>query len=113
MLSWSGSMTGMRIWFRRRRSCRGSKGRHLWLALSPSILLAMKSIGTERFVDEAVEFLSARVAEEARKESAPLTDIELKQLSFTEETATPGEIAAAGEFDETHDTNKFEGTVAR
>jgi hypothetical protein len=64
-------------------------------------------------VNEAVEFLSSRAAEEARKDSVSLTDIELKQLSFTEETATAEEIAGARAFDEANDTDKFEAKIAR
>jgi hypothetical protein len=72
----------------------------------------MKSAETET-VAEAVGFLSSRVVEEARKDSIPLTDIELKQLSFTEETATALEVAAAREFDETNDTDEFEAKITR
>jgi hypothetical protein len=64
----------------------------------------MKSVGTEASVAEAVGFLSSRVAEESRKDPVPLTDIELKQLSFTEETATPEQIAGAQAFDGANDT---------
>jgi hypothetical protein len=72
----------------------------------------MKSAETET-VAEAVGFLSSRVVEEARKDSIPLTDIELKQLSFTKETATAEEVAGAREFDETNDTDEFEAKITR
>jgi hypothetical protein len=71
----------------------------------------MKNAETET-VAGAVGFLSSRVVEEARKDSIPLTDAELKQLSFTEETATAEEVAGAREFDETNDTDEFEAKVA-
>jgi hypothetical protein len=64
-------------------------------------------------VIEAVEFLSSRAAEEACKDSVSLTDIELKQLSFTEETATPEETAGARVFDDANDTDKFEAKITR
>ena len=73
----------------------------------------MNGVGTETSVAEAVGFLSSRVAEESRKDPVPLTDIELKQLSFTEETATPEEIAGAQAFDEANDTDKFEARITR
>src|SRR5580692_621241 len=73
----------------------------------------MKSAEAETSVTKAVEFLSSRVAEEARKDSVPLTDIELKQLSFTEESASAEEIAGARAFDEANDTNEFEARITR
>jgi hypothetical protein len=73
----------------------------------------MKSTEVEKSVAEAIGFLSSRVAEEARKDSVPLTDIELKQLSFTEETATAEEIAGARAFDESNDTDEFEAKITR
>jgi len=72
----------------------------------------MKSAEAETSVAGAVGFLSSRVAEEARKDSVPLTDIELKQLSFTEKTATAEEIAGARAFDEANDTDEFEARIA-
>ena len=71
----------------------------------------MKKVDAETSVAEAVGFLSSRVAEEARKESVPLTNIELKQLSFTEETANAEEIAAARAFDAANDIDEFEAKV--
>jgi hypothetical protein len=50
-------------------------------------------------------------AEEARKDLVPLTDVELKQLLFTEETATAEEVAGARAFDEANDTDKFEAKL--
>jgi len=73
----------------------------------------MKSGEPEPRVTEAIGFLCSRVAEEARKDSVPLTDIELKQLSFTEETATAKEIAEARAFDEANDTDEFEKKITK
>jgi hypothetical protein len=73
----------------------------------------MKNAEAETSVAGAVGFLSSRVAQEARKDSVPLTDIELKQLSFTEETATAEEIAGARAFDEANDTDEFEAKITR
>jgi hypothetical protein len=73
----------------------------------------MKKVDIENSVAEALKFLSSRVAEEARKDSVPLTDIELKQLSFSEETATADDIAAARAFDETHDSDEFEAKITK
>jgi hypothetical protein len=72
----------------------------------------MKSV-EETSVAETVGFLSSRVAEQARSDSVPLTDIELRQLSFTEETATAEEIAGARAFDEANDTDQFEAKITR
>ena len=73
----------------------------------------MKSAKTETSVADALGFLSSRIAEQARKDSVPVSDIELKQLSFTEETATAEEIAEARTFDEANDSNEFETKITR
>ena len=73
----------------------------------------MKKVEIENSVAEALGFLSSRVGEEASKDSVPLTDIELKQLSFSEETATADDIAAARAFDEAHDSDEFEAKITK
>lgn len=73
----------------------------------------MNRIETEPSVAESVAFLSSRVAEQARKDSVALTNIELEQLSFSEETATPEQIAAAHTFDETHESDEFEAKISK
>jgi|ERR1700722_9244350 len=73
----------------------------------------MSNLETQMPVVEAVGFLSSRVAEQARKDSVPLTDVELIQLSFSEETATPEQIAAARSFDETHNSEDFEARITK
>lgn len=73
----------------------------------------MERLETANSVAEAVEFLSSRVAEQARKDSVPLTDIELRQLSFSEETATAEDIAEARAFDETHENDEFEAKITK
>lgn len=73
----------------------------------------MKDIENEGSVAEAVGFLSSRAAEEARRDSTPLTDAEIRQLSFTEETATAKEIAAAGVFDDSNDRGEFEERISK
>ena len=72
------------------------------------ILFRMEGIKTD-----AVGFLTTRVAEEARRHSVHLTDAEIKQLSFTEETATEEEIAAARAFDDANDTDEFEAKISK
>jgi hypothetical protein len=72
----------------------------------------MKKFETEVGVAEAVGFLTSRIAEQARADSVPLTDLELKQLSFSEGTASAEEIAAANDFDVTNDSDKFEAKIA-
>ncbi len=73
----------------------------------------MKAIKNRDSVAEAVGFLSARVTGEARRDSIPLSEAEIRQLSFTEETATAEEIAIARAFDEAHDTDEFETKIAK
>ena len=68
---------------------------------------------TEVSVAEAVSFLTSRVAAQAREDSVPLTDIELRQLSFSERTASAAEIAAANEFDVSKDSQGFESKIAK
>jgi hypothetical protein len=72
----------------------------------------MGSIEADVSLADAVGFLTTRIAEEARRESVLLTDAEIKQLSFTEETATKEEIAAAGAFDEANDADEFEAKIS-
>ena len=73
----------------------------------------MEGIKTEVSRTDAVEFLMTRVAEEARRDSVPLTDAEIKQLSFAEEAATEEEIAAARTFDDASDTDEFEAKISK
>ncbi len=73
----------------------------------------MEGIETEVSLSEAVGFLTSRVAEQARRDSVHITDAEIKQLSFTEETATKEEIAAARAFDDANDVDEFEEKVSK
>jgi hypothetical protein len=77
------------------------------------ILFRMEGIETEVSLADAIGFLTTRVAEEARRESVHITDAEIKQLSFTEETATEEEIAAARAFDDANDTDEFEAKISK
>jgi hypothetical protein len=77
------------------------------------ILFRMESIKTEVPLADCLGFLTTRVAEEARQDSVHLTDAEIKQLSFTEETATDEEIAAARAFDDANDTDEFEAKLSK
>lgn len=73
----------------------------------------MEGIETDLSVADAVGFLKTRVAEEAQRESVHITDAEIKQLSFTEETATKEQIAAARAFDDANDTDEFEAKISK
>lgn len=73
----------------------------------------MEGIETEVSVADAVGFLTTRVAEEARRDAVHITDAEIKQLSFTEETATKDEIAAARAFDDATDIDAFEAKISK
>jgi hypothetical protein len=72
----------------------------------------MRTLESETAVGEALSFLLSRIAEQARKDAIPLTDIELRQLSFSEETASDEEIAAAKDFDAGNDSDQFEEKIA-
>jgi hypothetical protein len=73
----------------------------------------MEGVETEVSLADAVEFLTTRIAEAARRESVHLTDAEIKQLSFTEETASEEEIVAVRAFDDGNDTDEFEAKVSK
>ena len=73
----------------------------------------MKAVENKDSVAEAVAFLSARIAEEAQRDSISLTGSEIKQLAFTEETATAEEIATARAFDDANDTKVFEARISK
>ena len=62
---------------------------------------------------DAVSFLLSRVAEQARTDSVSLSDTELQQLSFREETASPQEVSAVVDFDSANDVAKFEAKVVK
>ena len=63
--------------------------------------------------NDAVDFLLTRIAEQARTDSVSISDVELKQLSFSEQTASPEEMAAVEEFDNTNDASEFEAKIAK
>jgi len=73
----------------------------------------MEGIESEVPRADAVGFLTTRVAEEARRDSVHLAEAEIKQLSFTEETATEEEITAARAFDVANDTDEFEAKISK
>jgi hypothetical protein len=68
---------------------------------------------TDRGVTEALSFLTFRITEQAHSDSVPLTETELSQLSFSEETASSQEIAAAQEFDAENDRVEFEAKITK
>jgi hypothetical protein len=73
----------------------------------------MKNLETESAVAEAVSFLSSRITEQSRVDSVPLTEIELRQLAFSEETASPDILAEASKFDATNDRTTFEKKITK
>ena len=78
-----------------------------------SIVLRLNPIETDSNVEAAVHFLSSRVAEQARRDSIPLSDIELQQLSFSEEIASPEQVASARAFDSATDIDEFELKISK
>lgn len=73
----------------------------------------MASIEIDVSPADAVAFLTSRIAEAARRDSVQLTDAEIKQLSFTEETAKEEEIAAARAFDDANNMDEFEAKISK
>lgn len=64
-------------------------------------------------VAQAVEFLVARVEEQSRADSVSISENELRQLAFSERTATAEELADAAVFDSTTNTSEFESKVKK
>lgn len=73
----------------------------------------LSSVGAHIQAKEAIDFLVARIAEQARIDSVRLTQTEITQLSFTEETASQQEIEAAVAFDTQNDSDEFEARVSK
>jgi hypothetical protein len=70
----------------------------------------MKSIGTVR---EAKDFLADRIVAEARREGAPLSEIERKMLYFSKTGWTlPDMKAVSAEFDRGYDQEDYEQKIA-
>lgn len=61
---------------------------------------------------EAKEYLAGRIAEEAKREGAPLTEVERKMLYFTESGWTLPDIMAVNEeFDREYDQDDYERKI--
>jgi hypothetical protein len=72
--------------------------------------LSEKSINTVR---EAKDYLAARIADEAKREHIPLSEIERKMLYFSETDWTlPGMLEINAEFERDYDSNEFERKIA-
>jgi hypothetical protein len=64
---------------------------------------------TER---EAKEYLAARIVEEAKREGAPLSEVERKMLYFTESGWTlPDMMAVNEEFERDYDDDEYEQKI--
>ena len=69
----------------------------------------MTEFRTER---EAKEYLAGRIVEEARREGAPLTEVERKMLYFTESGWTlPDMMAVSEEFERDYDPDEYEQKI--
>jgi RNase P protein component len=73
----------------------------------------MKNLETESAVAEAIRFLLARIAEESCHDPVPLSEVELRQLSFSEGTASADELAAVAKFDAANDGVRFEAKITK
>lgn len=66
-----------------------------------------------RTIREAKEYLAGKIAEEAEREGAPLTDVEQKMLYFTESGWTlPDMMTVSAEFDRDSDQDEYERKIA-
>ncbi len=65
-----------------------------------------------RKIREAKDYLAGKIAEEAKREGAPLTEVERKMLYFTETAWTlPDMKAVSEEFDRDYDQNEYERKI--
>ena len=70
----------------------------------------MQSIGSVR---ESKDYLAGRIAEEAKREKVPLSEIERKMLYFSETDWTlPGMLEINFEFERDYDGNEYERKIA-
>jgi len=69
--------------------------------------------GQFRTIREAKEYLVGIIVEEAKRNGAPLTEVERKMLYFTETGWTLPEMKeVSSEFDRDHDQDKYEQKIA-
>jgi hypothetical protein len=67
-----------------------------------------------RSVKEAKDFLADRIVDQARRENAPLSEIERKMLYFSETDWTlPDMETVSAEFDRDYDRDEYEQKIAR
>jgi hypothetical protein len=65
-----------------------------------------------RTIREAKEYLVGRTVDEAKREGAPLTEVERKMLYFTETGWTlPDMMAVSAEFDRDYDQDEYEQKI--
>jgi len=70
----------------------------------------------ERFSDDrdALDFVVARIALEAQRDGAPLSEIERKMLYFSETAWTlPDDVDVNDEFDRKYDQQEYEKKIAQ
>jgi hypothetical protein len=72
--------------------------------------MSLKEFGTVR---EAKDYLAGRIAEEAKREQIPLSEIERKMLYFSETDQTlPGMLEINAEFERDYDNTEYERKIA-
>jgi hypothetical protein len=64
-------------------------------------------------VAEAKQFLANRIAAEAEREGAPLSEIEKAMLAFSEAGASEKELESARSFERDFDDQEYESCIAR
>ena len=64
-------------------------------------------------IQEAKDYLAGKIAEQAKREGVPLTEVERKMLYFTETGWTlPDMMAVGAEFDRDYDRDAYERKIA-
>lgn len=77
--------------------------------------VALTNRATRRFrtIREAKDYLASRIVDEAKRQGAPLTEVERKMLYFTETGWTlPDMKAINAEFDRDYDQDEYERKIA-
>jgi hypothetical protein len=71
-----------------------------------------KSVTSFRTIRAAKEYLAGKIVEEAKREGAPLTEVERKALYFTESGWTlPEMMVVSAEFDRDYDQDEYEQKI--
>lgn len=91
----------------------GRTARSNSLTVTSQVGVQEQEPGQFRTIREAKEYLVGIIVEEAKRNGAPLTEVERKMLYFTETGWTLPEMKeVSSEFDRDHDQDKYEQKIA-